>query len=84
MGLSTWALKLDSLDPDPQSKFNVVSWKLHTYGTQTACIALLAWISHTVRRSIACRSDPDPRSRMESPSIKKSNWAVHGFNKKKY
>ena len=29
-GLSTWALKADSLDPDPQSEFDVVSCELYT------------------------------------------------------
>ena len=47
LGLSTRALKTDSLDPNPRSGFNVVARELR-HSTQTTRIALLDWISRTV------------------------------------
>ena len=53
MGLSTRALEPDSLDPDPQCGYNVVSSKRH----EDCANCTTDWIS--VRRSIARSSDPD-------------------------
>ena len=47
MGLSTWALKLDSLDPDPQSRFNVVSHGMQTTRSESA----LKRASHRISRT---------------------------------
>ena len=67
MGLSTRALKPDSLDPDPRSAFNVVSrdlhmaCRLHALHCLTGTHALLRALS----RSTASSLDPD-RGRVEA------------------
>ena len=63
MKLSTWALKTDSLDPDPRSGFNVVSRELHTTHRLRAFNCLTG--SHALSHSTACNSDPD-RGRVEA------------------
>ena len=88
LGLSTRALKTDSLDPDPQSGFNVAARALHTARRLRALYCLTR--SHALSRSTAhssdpdrdcvegkwslnsdpgSASDPDPRSRVESPIV---------------
>ena len=46
MGISTQALKPDSLDSDPRCRLSVVLRELHK--AHTTGIALMAWISGTV------------------------------------
>ena len=46
MGLSTLALKTDSLDPDSRSGFNVVARELIRHAEYAHCTA--DWISRTV------------------------------------
>ena len=50
MGLSTWALKTDSLDLDPRSGFNVVSRELHT-ASRLRALHCWTW-SYVLSRSI--------------------------------
>ena len=63
MGLSTRALKTDSLDPDAPSGFNVVARELHTACRLRALHSLTG--SHALSRSTSRNSDPD-RGRVEA------------------
>ena len=53
--LSTEALKPDSLDLYPRSKFNEVSCELHM-AVRTTRIALLDWNSSTVLHAVSCNT----------------------------
>ena len=68
MGLSTQALKPNSLGPDPRSGFNVVSGGLHTACTQ---LGLHRWTGFhaLLRAAAACSLDLD-RGRVEA----KGSW----------
>ena len=57
LGLSTWALKTDSLDPDSQSEFNVVTRELHTARRLRALHCVTG--SRALSRSTARSTDPD-------------------------
>ena len=74
MGLSTRALKTDSLDPDPRSGFNVYVRKLHTARRLRELHCLTG--SHALSCSIAHSSDPD-RGHVEAKwSLNPYPWSV--------
>ena len=98
LGLSTRALKPDSLDLDPRSRFNAVLCELHTDADYAHCTARLD-LTHCHARSTACSSgpdgghveaqwsldaDPDQRSRVESPIDRKQLWWFQYSASEKY
>ena len=92
LGLSTRALKTNSLVPDLRSRFNVVACELHTPHRLRAlhCLTGSHALSHSTPRSsdldrgrveAKWSLDADPRSRVKSSTIHDSNLVVsHFFN----